>query len=65
MCELFKLGLADLQNGLLHRLSKALLIIMTYDVLLHGLSAYTRHQPDLKEKKCLISTKLLWFCLHL
>lgn len=57
-CELFKLELADLKNGLLHRLSKILFIIMT---LLHVLRAYTRHQPDLKEKKRLISYKVWSF----
>lgn len=34
-------------------------------MLLRGLSAYTRHQPDSKEEKCLISIKLWSFCCHL
>lgn len=48
MRTLFKLELVDLKNRLVHGLSKAL-ITVAQDMLLHGVSAYTRLQPDLKE----------------
>lgn len=56
-CELFKLYLVDFKNGLLH--------IINYNDIRDVISAYTRHQPDLKEEKCFISTKLWSFYLHL
>lgn len=65
MRTLFKFELVDLKDGLLHSLSKALLIIMAQDMLLHQVSVYRRHQPDLKEKKCLISINLWSFYFHI
>lgn len=65
MRTLFKFELVDLKDGLLHSLSKALLIIMAQDMLFHRVSAYRRHQPDLKEEKCLISTNHWSFYFHL
>lgn len=64
MRTLFKFELVDLKDGLLNSLSKALLIIMAQDTLFHRVSAYRRHQPDLKEEKCLISTNRWSFYFH-